>query len=154
MKVISTALAITALSIASPALCATVPDKMKVLVEVLDQESSACGLTETSLRSAVSAALRYNRIIENPDSSVMVYLRTTSLHFSSIRMCAHSWEVRIMTFGPSKPLGMQEAIAARITLGEASGIISRIPHNNSDLYAAIKDGVDKAISDITLVTVL
>lgn len=132
--------------ISGQAMAATVPDKMKLVVETLHAAAQNCGVTEEGIKASARSSMRYNRISET-DTMPYIYIQVTTMILPN-GLCIYALNTEIISYTVSKPKGMKETLHNRVVLGSNSRVMTRLKNDNGGLYDAIKAGIDSSISEI------
>lgn len=136
---------------AGSANAAPVPAKLVVLVEDLNDDAAACGMTKSALEGAIKAAMRYNRIEEAvPESEFpAVYVDTYALRFPSVSLCVASVKLQIFSYQPARIEGLSSRVFARVELCSQGEMLSTADGQIiSRITSALKEDFDTCLSEI------
>lgn len=123
----------------------SVPSALHVVVEGIDQNGQACGLTVEAEKAAAQSAMRYNRVTEGNLLATTLYVNTLSLHIGS-SLCVTDVSVEIYDYQPSQLGGVGPTYAEHVYCDE--GTLLSGPDHEERVMATIKILFDKCLSDI------
>lgn len=135
------------------AIAADTPSQTKLIIEDADADSVACGLTDDVLRSAMLAAMRYNRISQrtasDPNDMTSLYLSASTLEVGPV--CVTSYHVNFYGYGEATVAFFEHPLFSFVELGEHQSMISTdrtTGEHATRVTSAIKESVDLVMARV------
>lgn len=151
MKRILATVALAGLAI-QPAQAGNPPTALNVLVEDIDNDSKACGITAPALEAAVTSAMRYNRIERsyNRGAAPRVYINVNTLYRAVVNLCTTNVSLRISYYQYSIVPAMDDKPFVESVICSTGGMQSSVGGGNfaSGINTTVKDLFDKCLNDI------
>lgn len=149
MRIISLAMIGCSLASVAPASATTVPPSLRIVIEDLSSGAANCQISKSDIQTAISSAMRYNRISESKAQlGAFVYAQTTIIYLPSIDGCVSQNTVAVYQMTTVKPTGTDQFIFANAQLCEHNAMLVREGTLSIDLPPQIKTLFDKCISSL------
>jgi hypothetical protein len=147
------ALALAAAAISLPTAAVATPYSLNIVIDGFDDDSARCGVSKESVRAALLAAMRYNRIIESGSSlegetSAILYLAENTVRSESKGFCSTAINMEVISPAKYSYLeGYDNAVSTFTQFCAKSRLISGWPQI-SNLSNHVKEMFDECLAKI------
>lgn len=132
-------------TLAIPVAAQSVPSALGLAIGVTE-EAAACGITEETVRAAIRAAMRYNRIEEVTEFTPhLINVIVNGGYYNG--SCQASVNVRVTQTTLATPQGMDAEVVAQIIFCEQGGLLGG-PNLGSRANDTLRHYFDACLSEI------